>query len=60
MRNLLPLIMFVVGAGTIVGAYALIAWLPGRLAQRRIESPRGRAHAAAPMRTRTSRYPPRS
>jgi len=38
MRNLLPLVMFVLGAGTIFGAYALIAWLPGRLAQRRIES----------------------
>ena len=29
MRNLLPLVMFIVGAGAIVGGYALIAWLPG-------------------------------
>jgi tight adherence protein B len=36
MRNLLPLIMFLVGAGAIVGGYALIVWMPVRLAQRRI------------------------
>ena len=38
MRTLLPLVMFVVGAGTIAGGYALLAWLPARLAQRRIET----------------------
>ena len=38
MRNLLPLVMFMVGAGVIVGGYALIVWLPVRLAQRRIEA----------------------
>ena len=38
MRNLLPLLMFLVGAGAIVGGYALIVWLPARLAQRRIEA----------------------
>jgi tight adherence protein B len=38
MRNLLPLIMFLVGAGAIVGGYAVIVWLPVRLAQRRIEA----------------------
>jgi tight adherence protein B len=38
MRNLLPIIMFIVGAGTIAGAYALVTWLPARLAQRRIEA----------------------
>ena len=59
MRNLLPLVMFVVGAGTIVGAYALIAWLPGRLAQRRIES--RIAGLAMPFPDgRTSPRPPRS
>jgi tight adherence protein B len=38
MRNLLPLFMFAVGVGAVAGGYALIAWLPGRLAQRRIET----------------------
>jgi tight adherence protein B len=38
MRNLLPLIMFLIGAGAIVGGYALIVWVPVRLAQRRIEA----------------------
>jgi tight adherence protein B len=38
MRTLLPIIMFVVGAGAIAGGYALFTWLPARLAQRRIES----------------------
>ena len=33
---LLPLVMFVVGAGTIAGCYALLACCPARLAQRRI------------------------
>ena len=60
MRTLLPLIMFVVGAGTIVGGYALIAWLPARLAQRRIESPRCGALAWRRREPRTSRCPPRS
>ena len=38
MQTMLPLLMFLVGTGTILAAYALIAWLPGRLAQRRIEA----------------------
>ena len=38
MRTLLPLVVFVVGAGSIAGGYALLAWLPARLAQRRIET----------------------
>jgi tight adherence protein B len=38
MRNLLPLVMFLIGSGTIVIGYGLVAWLPGRMAQRRIEA----------------------
>ncbi len=38
MRNILPLVMFMVGAGVIVGGYALIVWLPVRQKQRRIEA----------------------
>ena len=39
--------MFLVGTGTILAAYALIAWLPARLAQRRIEA-RGRRRSRCP------------
>jgi tight adherence protein B len=38
MRNLLPLVMFMIGVGTVTGLYALVSWLPGHLARRRIES----------------------
>ena len=34
---LLPLLMFVVGAGAVTGAYALVAWLPGAMARRRLD-----------------------
>jgi tight adherence protein B len=35
---LLPLVMFVVGAGAVAGAYALVAWLPGVMARRRLDA----------------------
>ena len=59
MRNILPLIMFMVGAGVIVAGYALIVWLPVRQTQRRIEArvPGSPSHR---WRTRASRYLPRS
>ena len=34
---LVPLLMFVIGIGVVVGAYAAVAWLPGQMSRRRID-----------------------
>lgn len=34
---LVAILMFVIGAGVVMGGYALVAWLPGALTRRRIE-----------------------
>ena len=34
---LVPLLMFAIGIGVVVGGYAIVAWLPGEMARRRID-----------------------
>ena len=34
---LVPVVMFVIGIAVVMGGYAIVAWLPGRMAQRRID-----------------------
>jgi tight adherence protein B len=36
--TLLPLLMFVVGAGVVAGGYALVAWLPSAMERRRLDA----------------------
>ena len=36
--TLLPLVMFVIGAGAVAGAYALVSWMPGVMARRRLDA----------------------
>jgi tight adherence protein B len=36
--TLLPLFMFVVGAGVVAGGYALVTWFPGVMARRRLDA----------------------